>query len=164
MTHPNMLANGARTPSVHYIDPRAYMSQPVGWEQHPLQSGSAVLDLADLSDLAELRHGLAEALAEGHLAPAVADDFVIAVSEVATNGMLHGRPPVRVQLWTDAGRAVCTVTDQGSGIDNPFAGYVPANGTDFTRGGMGLWMARRLCDRVDLHNGPDGFTVRLEMG
>jgi anti-sigma regulatory factor (Ser/Thr protein kinase) len=163
-THPNLLSGGNRTPSAQYLEPLEYLSQPVVWEQHPLQTGPAALDLTELSDLAQLRQGLHDALAGGHLDPATADDLVIAVSEIATNGMVHGGPPVRVRLWTDHGRAVCTVTDQGPGIDNPFAGYVPAHGTDFTRGGMGLWMARRLCDRVDLNHGPDGFTVRLEMG
>jgi anti-sigma regulatory factor (Ser/Thr protein kinase) len=163
-THPNLLAGGNRMPSSRYVEPLEYLSQPVTWAEHPLQSGPAALDMTELADLSQLRQGLHEALVAGQLDPEVADDLVIAASEIATNGMVHGGPPVRVQLWASNGQAVCTVTDQGPGIDNPFAGYVPANGADFTRGGMGLWMARRLCDRVDLRRGPDGFTVRLEIG
>ncbi|HYX93477.1 MAG TPA: sensor histidine kinase, partial [Geodermatophilus sp.] len=41
------------------------------------------------------------------------------------------------------------------------AGYGPAHGEDLSRGGMGVWLARQLCDHVDISCGPDGVTVRL---
>ena len=56
---------------------------------------------------------------------------------------------------------VCTITDAGSRFDDPLAGFVPAHGYDLSRGGMGLWLARKLWDHVDLESGPGGFTVRL---
>jgi anti-sigma regulatory factor (Ser/Thr protein kinase) len=163
-THPNVRTGASRSPSSQYVEPLKYLSQPRAWEPFPMQAGLPAIDLNELTDLAQLRHGLAEALAAGKLARDGVDDMVIAVSEIATNAIMYGGPPVNVRLWAEDGRAICTVTDHGPGIDNPFAGYVPAHGSDLTRGGMGLWMARRLCDQVDLHKGPDGFTVRLVMG
>jgi anti-sigma regulatory factor (Ser/Thr protein kinase) len=56
---------------------------------------------------------------------------------------------------------VCTVTDRGRLFDDPLAGYVPAHGLDLGRGGMGLWLARKLWDTVDLVAGEQGLTVRL---
>ena len=56
---------------------------------------------------------------------------------------------------------VCEITDSGTSFDDPFAGFVPAHGPDLGRGGMGLWLARKLWDHVDLLRRPDGFTVRL---
>ena len=47
------------------------------------------------------------------------------------------------------------------GPRQPFAGYGPAHGDDLSHGGMGLWLARQLCDHVDILTGPDGVTVRL---
>lgn len=163
-THPNLRTGGSRSPSARYVDPLQYLSQPRAWEPFPMQAGLPAIDLNELTDLAQLRHGLQQALTTGQLTDDSIDDMVIAVSEIATNALMYGGPPVNVRLWADAGRAICTVTDQGPGIDNPFAGYVPAHGSDLTHGGMGLWMARRLCDQVDLHKGPDGFTVRLMIG
>ncbi len=52
------------------------------------------------------------------------------------------------------------VTDGGGGVD-PLRGYWPAHGQDLGRGGMGLWLARKLCDHVDLSSDPRGTTVRL---
>lgn len=56
---------------------------------------------------------------------------------------------------------ICTITDSGTTFDNPLAGFIPAHGFDLGRGGMGLWLARKLFDHVDLFPGPTGFTVRL---
>src|SRR3712207_7482210 len=47
-------------------------------------------------------------------------------------------------------RIVCSIDDRGPGLADPFAGYGPAHGEDLSRGGMGLWLARQLCDHVDL--------------
>ena len=68
---------------------------------------------------------------------------------------------MRIRLWSTARQTVCTVTDAGPGFDDPLAGYLPAHGGDMSRGGMGLWLARQLCDQVTLARTPDGFTVRL---
>ena len=49
----------------------------------------------------------------------------------------------------------------GPGFDDPFAGYGPAHGEDLSRGGMGLWLARQLCDHVDITHDDEGVRVRL---
>ncbi|MDK3255047.1 hypothetical protein [Blastococcus capsensis] len=56
---------------------------------------------------------------------------------------------------------MCTVTDRGRGLDVPFAGFRPAHGPDLSRGGMGLWPARKLGDDAGLLPGWPGLTVRL---
>jgi hypothetical protein len=56
---------------------------------------------------------------------------------------------------------LCTVTDQGPGLDNPLAGYTPIQTDDPHYAGAGLWLARQCCDQLDAIAGPDGFTVRL---
>jgi anti-sigma regulatory factor (Ser/Thr protein kinase) len=52
----------------------------------------------------------------------------------------------------------------GRDWDNPFAGYGPAHGEDLSHGGMGLWLARQLCDHVVIRHTPDGTAVRLTIG
>jgi hypothetical protein len=44
---------------------------------------------------------------------------------------------------------------------DPLSGFAPAHGLDLSHGGMGLWLARKLWDHVDVLPGPDGLTVRL---
>ena len=85
---------------------------------------------------------------------------------MVSNAVRHGRPPVGLRLWTAADRIVCTISDGGPGWDDPFAGYGPAHGDDLSRGGMGLWLARQLCDHVDISGGHGatgdaGVQVRL---
>ncbi|HYH26541.1 MAG TPA: ATP-binding protein [Blastococcus sp.] len=63
-----------------------------------------------------------------------------------------------------AREAVCTIRDAGAGPADPFAGYGPAHGEDLSAGGMGLWLARQLCDHVVLRRDERGSSVRLATG
>jgi anti-sigma regulatory factor (Ser/Thr protein kinase) len=89
------------------------------------------------------------------------EDLVMAVHEVAINGLRHGRPPVTVRLWAAPERVQCAVTDGGPGFEDPFAGYVRGGGDELPEGRFGLWLARQLCDEVVMARTPEGFTTRL---
>nr|WP_230417051.1 ATP-binding protein [Micromonospora tarapacensis] len=90
------------------------------------------------------------------------DDFVVAVSEVVTNGLRHGRPPVRFRLWAGTDRIVATVGDAGAGPDDPYAGLLPTAGG--RPGGLGLWITHQSCNHVTHYRDADGFTLRLTAG
>ncbi|TFV53250.1 sensor histidine kinase [Geodermatophilus sp. DF01-2] len=159
-THPTVVAGGQRTPNPRFVDPARYLSGlPVPPE--PLQASTPRLAVDDVADPIALRHAVAAALAAVAGPCEVVEDFLLAVDEMTSNAVRHGGPPVGLRLWTSAERVVCTVTDHGPGLDDPFAGYGPAHGEDLSRGGMGLWLARQLCDHVDITTGPDGVAVRL---
>ena len=117
----------------------------------PLEATTPRLTAPDVSDFTGLRHALAAELAgTGAGDPDLLEDFRLAVDEMVSNAVRHGRPPVGLRLWTAADRIVCTISDGGPGWDDAFAGYGPAHGDDLSRGGMGLWLARQLCDHVDI--------------
>ncbi len=159
-THPTVVAGRSRTPNPRFVDPADYLrGLPVPVE--PLQAGVPRLAVDDVADPIALRHAVAAELASVGGAREVVEDFLLAVDETTSNAIRHGAPPVGLQLWTSADRVVCAVTDHGRGLDDPFAGYGPAHGQDLSRGGMGVWLARQLCDHVDISSGPDGVTVRL---
>ena len=159
-THPTVVAGRSRTPNPRFVDPAAYLrGLPV--PEEPLQSGVPRLAVDDVADLIALRHAVAAELASVGGPREVVEDFLLAVDETTSNAVRHGAPPVDLRLWTSADRVVCAVTDHGRGLDDPFAGYGPAHGQDLSRGGMGVWLARQLCDHVDISSGPDGVTVRL---
>src|SRR5207237_1352203 len=94
----------------------------------PVEAGAPVFDVREPTDLVELRADLMAAVTRAGLAERPAHDLVFAASEVTTNALRHGRPPVRIRLWSTTGQAVCTVTDAGPGFDEPLAGYLPAHG------------------------------------
>ncbi len=159
-THPTVVAGRTRTANPRFVDPAEYLRRlPEPLE--PLQATRPRLAVDDVADPIALRHAVAAELAAVRGPREVVEDFLLAVDETTSNAIRHGAPPVGLRLWTSADRLVCTVTDGGPGPDDPFAGYGPAHGDDLSRGGMGVWLARQLCDHVDISSGSDGVTVRL---
>ena len=145
-------------PSPEHQDPAEYLrSLPVPAE--PLQDGEPLLRVDDVTDFVGLRHAVGERLAGLGGEPDLVEDVHLAIDEIASNAVRHGAPPIQLTLWGSADRVVCTISDHGPGLADPFAGYGPAHGTDLSRGGMGLWLARELCDHVDVLD--DGARVRL---
>ena len=56
---------------------------------------------------------------------------------------------------------MCAITDSGPGFEGLFTGFRPAHGDDLALGGMGLWLARKLWDHVDVLPRESGVVVRL---
>ncbi|MGY2085887.1 anti-sigma factor RsbA family regulatory protein [Blastococcus sp. SYSU DS0539] len=164
-THRHLVTAATRTPNPGYTDPAEYLrGLPVPDE--PLERTRPSFAAADVADFIGLRHAVAAELAGVPASADVVEDFLLAVDEMTSNAVRHGQPPVSLRLWTAADRMVCTISDGGPGWDDPFAGYGPAHGEDLSRGGMGLWLARQLCDHVDIfggehHPGDGGVSVRL---
>jgi anti-sigma regulatory factor (Ser/Thr protein kinase) len=159
-THPHLLTTRGRRVNPDYEEPADFLrSLPVPVE--PLEKTEPLLHVDDVSDLIALRHAVAEQLAGLGGPPDLVEDLHLAVDEMCSNAVRHGAPPVQLRLWASSDRVVCTISDRGPGMDAPFAGYGPAHGTDLSRGGMGLWLARQLVDHVDVIDEGAGLTVRL---
>ncbi|MQA35869.1 sensor histidine kinase [Modestobacter roseus] len=162
-THPFVVVDGELRRNPDHVDPAEYLtSLPIPPE--PLEETEPLVRADGVRDLRGLRRDLAVRAAAAELPPGsepALEDFLLAVDEMTTNALRHGRPPVDLRLWVDADRLVCTVTDRGAGLQDPFAGYGPAHGDDLSLGGMGLWLARQLCDHVDITPTDEGVRVRL---
>ena len=112
----------------------------------------------DTDSLATLRRDLTLAVAASGLEAEAGEDLVYAASEVATNAVEHGGGTGVLWTWVAHGEAVCLVADPGR-LHEPFPGVVPPS-VDQDRG-RGLWLARALCDEVDVAVDDDGTRVRL---
>ena len=161
-THPYLRRAGVRGASPAYVEPAEILHR-AQTRLDPLPAAAPAMTVTDLHDLRALSRWIRESLGTAGVAAETADDLVLAANEIATNGLRHGAPPVDVQLWVTPARITCTVTDRGSGIDDPFAGYLPGGGQTLPEGHFGLWLARRLCDHLELLPTAEGFTVRLAM-
>ncbi|MET9022736.1 sensor histidine kinase [Actinopolymorpha sp. NPDC004070] len=162
LTHPTILTRDSHTPNPHYTDPSEFVRQLPHADPDPLEQSTPTFEVPELHDVAGMRsEGGRLARAGSALPLRKVENFVLAVTEVATNALQHGRRPVRVRLWAAPGQLVCTVTDRGEGFNDPLAGYAPAPAGDDRTAGKGLWLARLLCDQLDTARDPDGFTVRL---
>lgn len=159
-THPQLVDAGGRRANPAFVDPARYLGAlPVPVE--PLEATAPRLVAGNVSDFVGLRHSVQARLAETGGPSDLLEDFLLAVDEMTSNAFRHGSPPVRLSLWTAPGTVVCTISDGGTGWEDPFAGYGPAHGADLSHGGMGLWLARQLCDHVALRRGEHGASVRL---
>ena len=161
-THPLIVRDGHTVTNPGYVSPAEYLHRTTNTTPDALESIEPALSIDDLTSLEGLRGRLKAALARHTHAVEPAADFLLALHEVATNALRYGDPPYCVRVWLTSDRFLATVTDHGHGVDDPFAGYEwPGRPHGTPAGGMGLWLARHLCDRVDIIRDPAVFTVRL---
>jgi anti-sigma regulatory factor (Ser/Thr protein kinase) len=90
-----------------------------------------------------LRHEVAPAAAEDDL-----QRLLLSFEELASNGVRHGRAPVRVRVAETSAGWLIDVTD--AAVDRP---PTPAVGRDAAEGGLGLYLVARLA-------AAQGWTVR----
>jgi anti-sigma regulatory factor (Ser/Thr protein kinase) len=159
-THPHLVSGPAWTANEAYREPAGYV-RSLPTPREPLESTPPLVQVRNGPTLADFRHRMVAVLPEVVQDEEQMEDLRLAISEVAANAFRHGTRPVSGRLWSDGRVLVCEITDAGTTFDNPLAGFIPAHGFDLGRGGMGLWLARKLFDHVDLFPEATGFTVRL---
>lgn len=98
--------------------------------------------------------------AAGALGPAELSDLLLALTEVASNSVLHGGGAGTVRVWTAATAVVCEVRDRGW-IRQPLVGRTRPQPDQ--ENGRGLWMVNQLCDLVQLRSSPAGTRIRLHV-
>jgi anti-sigma regulatory factor (Ser/Thr protein kinase) len=150
-----------RQASPRYVEPGALLRQIP--EPGLTVAGQPSVQLEIEGDPHVWRRPVAAAISSDSVPAERVEEFLIAISEVVANALRHGRGRARLALWPRATGAVCEVHNDGLGLDDPFAGYLPPDG-DTAAWGMGLWIARQLSEALAIHSGPDGTTVRLGIG
>jgi anti-sigma regulatory factor (Ser/Thr protein kinase) len=159
-THPRFaLSTDRHETSPAYLDPVTFLSERRPAPLDPVQHRPPLVELLDPTP-ADARAAVRGTAHDG-ITPQDVDDLLIAVSEMVTNAQRHGRGTVRMRLWAGPDRVVVTVTDQGDGPKNPFAGLLPERNAT---GGLGLWITHQSCSHVAFGRDDDGFTVRLVAG
>ena len=111
-------------------------------------------------DLPGVRAFAGTAARQAGLSHRRADDFVLAISELASNTLAHTESPGVLTLWTVGDELVGQVSDVGH-ITVPRPGQVrPSAGAV---AGHGLWLVHQLCDHVRIRTGPNGTTIQVRM-
>lgn len=162
-THPRLAGAAGDETNVHYLEPHEFGAGFTASWQDPLESEEPVVDLFDMAPAAA-RDAVTRLSRGTSLGSADVTGLVLAATEAITNAMVHGRPPVRVRMWTAPHRMLVAVTDRGPGPANPFAGLTPVYATHTGQGGLGLWLAHQMCSYVSFRHEPEGFTIRLFAG
>ena len=109
--------------------------------------------------LTELRAAVVDAARCAWLGGERAEDFVLAVNEVAGNAVEHGYGTALLQVWLRPDMLICEVRDAGV-LGEPLPGLRPPHPADAR--GRGVWIARQLCDLLHVWVDQDGTHVRLQ--
>jgi anti-sigma regulatory factor (Ser/Thr protein kinase) len=157
-THPEIVSAGGPTVSDSYEDPKEFCRRLDSAALAPLDRPSVEIDFG-LTDLPSVRRMVEwEALYAG-LGPSRADELVLAVNEIATNAVVHGRAPTTLRVWSENGEVVCEVSDSGDGIDDVLAGQLRPAAMGL--GGRGIWLTRMMSDAVEIRSNGPGCTVAI---
>lgn len=157
-THPK-LSDGVRTRTNDaYLDTSAVHAR-IDRDPLPAPPPDAVPIPTD--DLTAMRSAMGgHARAHGMSRPRL-NDLLVAATEVATNAIRHGLPPVRCRMWADGDDLVVNITDEGSWRLDGVPGFIPPDPE--VRSGIGLWGVRMLCGLVQIRTCGPGTEVRLHV-
>ena len=159
-THPQVVRGPVWSASTGFQDPGVYVpSLPL--PRAPIEDGDPIFAIDSAPTLAGLRHKLGAVLATLVQDRDQQEDMHLAAAEIAANAFRHGVRPVSARVWADGDRVICVISDRGTSYKDPLSGFTPAHGLDLSRGGMGLWLARKLWDHVDVLPTDGGLSVRL---
>jgi anti-sigma regulatory factor (Ser/Thr protein kinase) len=157
-SHPLIAEDNVTRESTHYLEPEI-ATGPFDGELPPpsLQPMEVTFTSQDLHRMRDFVQG--QALSAG-LATDRAADLMLAVSELATNSVLHGGGRGTLRTWRDSNAFLCEVHDGGA-IHEPLVGRRRPTIDDAS--GRGLWLVNHLCDLVQIRSLPSGNVVRLYM-
>jgi anti-sigma regulatory factor (Ser/Thr protein kinase) len=158
-THPHVLDHAAPRESATFTDPREFIRRHSLVEPPPPDATEIVLER--LEDVTSARHRIARLGAAAGLSRSGIDEVSVAVTELATNALVHGLAPRRIWSYSRDGSFVCHVHDAGQGLADPLAGYLVPDITGTS--GRGLWIAHQLCDVVEATVDATGSHVCLRM-
>ena len=128
------------------------------------RAAAATHRVATAADLEGVRRRMAGFANADGLPGERVDRLVVALSEVATNALVHGGGIATVTMTQDNGRIVVTVSDTGThSADEEFPPAAAARPDPTQLGGRGLWITRQLCDEVTIDSAAAGTTVKLIM-
>ena len=153
-THPAVVHEGCAAPSDSYGGPVPPAVCEAPLPDPPSESVSVPFAAEDLARVRRLV--AAQAAAAGLRRERVAE-LMLAVNELTTNTVKHAGTGGMLRVWTEPGKLICQVEDEGR-IGDPMAGLRRGLAG---AGGLGLWMVHQLCDLVEVRTGAAGSTVRV---
>lgn len=157
-THPVAVRGTLHRDNPAYQDPAEFSLRCDREPLTPVPEDSAALPVSspDMRDLRALisAHARRHGMTGGSL-----HHLLVAVTEVATNALNHGEPPIELRLWPEGDQLVCEIFDRGHwpSVLGPGPGLVPPRDEP----ALGLWAVRMLCDIVQVRTGPEGTQVRI---
>lgn len=156
-THPELHEAGGAVPSTPFVDAHRFSAE---LDRAPLPEPPARVRTLPLTpDLARLRGLVAAEAAAAGVPRRRIPELVLAAHEVAANALTHGGGRAGVRVWAEERDLVCEIADEGPGLALALAGYAVPEASG--ERGRGIWLARQLCDVVEIRSTDAGTRVRL---
>lgn len=155
--HPELVRENGVVASDLFTDPRDFVREHSFIAPPPASAAS--LAISDSGDLAAARRFVQAEAAQAGLSAEATGYLVVAVGELVTNAVIHGLPPRRLWVYADASTLICRIHDGGPGLADPLAAYLVPERNALR--GNGLWLARQMCDYLDVATSPDGTQIVL---
>jgi len=159
-THPELVGDTGPHVNEAYLDPPTVYAEIDRDPLAPVPPDAPEMAVDDI-DLCALRAFVGGHAEDHGISSARKHDLLVATTEVATNAIRHGLPPVTCRTWADGDDLVVDVTDGGHWRPAGLPGFLPPD--PLVRAGFGLWGVRMLCPLVQLRTGPTGTDIRLRV-
>lgn len=158
--HPLLLVDGELRHNPEHRPPHEVLAEMP--PAHPPLLGPPDLRLPFRSwQLHEVRTTVERMLLAAGYDASRAEDIVLAVNEVATNAVEHGALEAELLVWTDRDGLTCEVYSRDGVLTDPLPGLrAPRPGED---GDRGMWIARQLCDLLQVWTDQWGTHVRMRV-
>jgi anti-sigma regulatory factor (Ser/Thr protein kinase) len=157
--HPREWTAQGAVDNSEFVAPHDYLKQRSQPSMTPIPSVTDIdLTVRELREVADCRAVIGRWAGEHHFMAAAVRQVAAAASEVITNGIQHGSPPVRLRAWRQDATLILQVDDHGGRAIPADAGYRPPT----TPGdSTGLWVARQLADVLLTHSANGRSAVRM---
>ena len=163
-THPVLLTGPHRELSTDYRDPRVVADESLRVLPDPPEWWGDMLVFSCMDDLPGIRRFVANRARRAGMQPSRVADLCVAVTEVATNTLVHTPAAGVLSLWQDpeTESLICEIADSGQ-LHDQLVGRIPPRPSE--PHGRGLLLVNELCDLVEIPTGGIGIgtTVRLHM-
>jgi DNA-binding GntR family transcriptional regulator len=155
-THPELVHGTVLSASEDFVDATTLLRE---LDADPLEPPPAgVSECAIDRDLRAVRGFILDQVKRAGVSGKAIQDAFLAVQDVAAD--VSGRGTVRA--WVDGGELLFEVRDDGAGIGDPMVGQLSSDPSQRTEP-RGLWLARLLCDLVEVRSTDRGLVVRLHV-
>jgi DNA-binding GntR family transcriptional regulator/anti-sigma regulatory factor (Ser/Thr protein kinase) len=160
-THPQLCENGTASANPQYTDVATLtreleaeaLAEPEGpTAEHPVTA-----------DLRGVRGFVLDQAHRAGVGGKALEDAFLAVQEVLANVAAHGPGRGTIRAWVQDRALVFEVSDDGTASGDPLLGRPMASDVTAMGGAAGLWMARLLCDLVEVRSRNGGVVVRLHV-
>ena len=157
-THPFIAGGDASHRNDTFVSPRHAASPFAGDLPSPVEEPEELSFETD--EMRLVRAFVAEWAAGQGMSDERTMDLVLAVSELATNSVVHGGGRGTLRAWQENGSLMCEVHDAGR-LQHPLAGRERPRADQAS--GRGLWLVNHVCDLVQMRTSPQGNVVRVHM-